>query len=152
MWCCFHWVVMEFMWHSFPPSASCPLLLSLAALFMFAHLLFSMIISHPGKFMLEVREKAPSLTGRWWFWLQLRFLMIKNSTLLDMTDNIIWFCSALLIIKFPSDCTTRLHTAETSLSACHQSCLASSYRQQRTLEFAPQGYNEWPRRKKTTYN
>lgn len=75
MWCCFHQVVMEFMLHGFPPSASCMSSpsLSLAVLFMFAHVLFSTIISHLGKLTLGVREKTPSLPGRWCFWLQLRF-------------------------------------------------------------------------------
>lgn len=68
----------------------------------------------------------------------LKFSMINISTSLDMTDKIIWFCSALLINKFPFDCSTQLHLADASLSTCHQSCMPLSYRQQRTLKFTPQ--------------
>lgn len=85
---------MEFMWHSFPPPASCPPLLSLAVLFMFAHMLFfSTIISHPGKFMLGMREKAASLTGRRWFWLrfEVSYDLQFNIVGYDRQDNLILF-------------------------------------------------------------
>lgn len=155
MWCCFHWVVMEFMWQGFPPSASCP---SPPRCFIYVctHPLFrqSSAIQSNGRWEWEKRLRLSQGGDAFGFGWGLKFPMIDNSTLLDMTDNIIRFCSGSLIIKFPSDWTACLRGADASVSACHRSCTASPYRPQRTLELALQGDKVQAQRqkKKTTYN